>query len=140
MSALARLAMAREKARITGRKPALPSPLERAAQEWKAKEERRQRLPFERGAEPSVMALQRVTLKARADGRRTHGEIGWRPYRCGDEDRPRRVVLNAAIVGRIAQRLRATEWARARGRKTRALLGPDLEAWAQRWRRADGGP
>jgi hypothetical protein len=139
LGALARLEMARERARRTGRKPASPFPLEWAAQQWKAQEEQRQMLPFERRGEPSVMALQRVPLKARADGRRTDGEIGWRPYQCGDEDRPRRVVLNAAIVSRIAQRLRATEWAKARGRKTPAPLGSDLEAWAQRWRRADGG-
>jgi hypothetical protein len=139
LGALVSLQMARERARMTGSKPASPFLLEWAAQQWKAHEEQRQMLPFERRGEPSVMALQRVPLKARADGRRTDGEIGWRPYQWGDEGRSRRAVLNASIVGRIAQRLRATEWARARGRKTPAPLGSDLEAWAQRWRRADGG-
>jgi hypothetical protein len=139
LGALVSLQMARERARMTGRKPASPFLLEWAAQQWKAQEEQRQMLPFERRGEPSMMALQRVPLKARADARRTDGEIGWRPYQCGVEGRSRRAVLNASIVGRIAQRLRATEWARARGRKTPAPLGSDLEAWAQRWRRADGG-
>lgn len=135
LSALTRREMARERARITGRKPALPSPLEQAAEEWKAQQEQRQRFLFERGAEPSVVALHRMPLEARADGRRTDVEIGWRTCQARVEHQPRRVVLNGAMMGRIVQTLRAREWARATGRRTGAPLGSDLEAWAERWSR-----
>jgi len=126
--------MAREKARITGRKPALPSALEQAAQVWKAEQDPQERLLFERGAEPSLVALQRMALQARPDGRRTDGEVPWRPLRWRDEDRPSQVVPNAAMVSRIAGHLRAREWARAMGADPRRRLGFDLEKWAEMWR------
>ncbi len=89
----------------------------------------------------SAMALQRVTLLPRAEGRPTDEGIAWRRRPWGDWAPPRRVmVLNGAMMGRIVQTVRAREWARATARKTRAPLGSDLEAWAQRWRRASGGP
>ena len=139
VDALTRREMARERARIMGRKPTVPSPLERAAQEWQAQEEQQQGLPFERGAEPSVVALQRMPLEARADGSRTDVEIGWGTCQARVEHQPRRTRLNGAMMGRIVQTLRAREWARATGRKTRAPLESDLEAWAERWKRAGGG-
>ena len=139
VDALTRWEMATERARIMGRKPALPSPLECAAQEWQAQAEQRQGLPFERGAEPSVVALQRMPLEARAAGSRTDVEIGWRTCQARVEHQPRRIRLNGAMMGRIVQTLRAREWARATGRKTRAPLESDLEAWAERWKRSGGG-
>ena len=140
MVALARMEMAREKARITGRKPAVASPLECAAQDRRAQQEQREqreRPPFESGAQTSVVALQRLSLEARANGRRTDGEIGWRPYQARVEHQPRRIRLNGAMMGRIVQTVRAREWARAAGRKMRAPPGSDLEIWAERWRRAE---
>jgi len=139
VDALTRLEMAREKARICGRKPALPSPLEQAAQEWKAQQERGERRLFQPAGQTSVVTLQRMPLEARADGRRTDVEIGWRTCQARVEHQPRRVVLNGAMMGRIVQTVRAREWARATGRKTRAPLGSDLEVWAERWKRAGGG-
>ncbi len=137
VDALTRLEMAREKARITGRKPAVPSPLEQAVEEWQAQEEQRQTLLFQPGGQTSVVALQRVPLEARADDRRTDVEIGWRTCQARVERQPRRIRLNGAMMGRIVQTLRAREWARATGRKTRAPLESDLEAWAERWKRAE---
>ena len=137
VDALTRLEMARERARISGRKPALPSPLEQAAQEWKAQQEQRQRLLFQPGGQTSVVTLQRMPLEARADGSRTDVEIGWRTCQARVEHQPRRIRLNGAMMGRIVQTVRAREWARAMGRKTRAPLESDLEAWAERWKRAE---
>lgn len=137
VDALTRLQMAREKARITGRKTAVPSPLEQAAQEWKAQEEQREMHPFERGAESSGVALQQVSLQARPNGNRTDVEIGWRTCQARVEQQPRRIRLNGAMMGRIVQTVRAREWARAAGRRTHAPLASDLEAWAERWSRAE---
>jgi len=132
VDALARLEMAREKAGITGRKPALPSALERAAQVWKAEQEPQERLLLQPGAEASALGLQRVALQARPNGLRTDGELAWRRQSWGAGVPPRRVVvMNAAMVSRIAQHLRAREWARAMGRKGSASPGPDLETWAE---------
>lgn len=137
VDALTRLEMARERARISGRKPALPSPLEQAAEEWKAQEEQRQTLLFQTGGQTSVVTLQRMPLQRRDSDRRADGEVAWKAQRWGDGAQPRRVVLNGAMMGRIVQTVRAREWARAMGRKTRASLGSDLEVWAERWRRAE---
>ena len=137
MDALTRLEMATERARITGRKPALPSPLEQAAEEWQAQEEQRQTLLFQPGGQTSVVTLQRMPLEARADGSRTDVEIGWRTCQARVEQQPRRIRLNGAMMGRIVQTVRAREWARAMGRKTRAPQASDLEAWAERWKRAE---
>lgn len=135
VDALARLEMAREKARITGRKPALPSALERAAQVWKAEQDQQERLLLQPGAEASAVVLQRVALQARPNGPRTDGEVAWRRQSWGDGAPPRRVVvMNAAMVSRIAQCLRAREWARAIGADPRRRLGFDLEKWAEMWR------
>jgi len=136
VDALARLEMAREKASIAGRKPALPSALEQAAQVWKAEQEQRERVLFQPGAEASAVLLRRVALQeARPNGRRTDGEVAWRPLRWGGENQPGRVALNAALVSRIAQHLRATEWARARRMRPGARFAPNLESWAESWRR-----
>ncbi len=83
------------------------------------------------------MVLQRVTLPPRANAGRTDVEIGWRTCQARVEHQPRRIRLNSAMMGRIVQCLRTREWARATGGKTRAPLGSDLEAWAERWKRAE---
>lgn len=134
-NALARLEMVREKTKITGRNPALPSGLERAAQEWKRQQEEQERLRFQAGLETSVVALQRIALQAKAKAHATNGEISWRPHRWGDQDKPRRVMLNPAMVSRIAQHLKATEWARAKGKSRARPTTLSLEKWAETWRR-----
>lgn len=134
-NAQARLEMAKEKARMAGRKPALPSRLERAAEEWKQQREQQEGLRSQGGPETSAVTLQRVPLKARAEAKATYGEIGWRPHRRGDEDKPRQVMLNAAMISRIAQRLKANEWARAMGKTRARPSSSSLEKWAEAWRR-----
>jgi hypothetical protein len=61
--------------------------------------------------------------------------IQWRAHRLGDEVRSKAVAVNAATVGRIAQHLRAREWARAMDRRQSTPLGSGLEKWAERWSR-----
>ncbi|MFQ5814399.1 MAG: hypothetical protein ACE5I2_14575 [Anaerolineae bacterium] len=136
VGALARLEMAREKARVAGRKPALPSSLEQAAREWKGQEEQRERLRFQPGPEASVIAPVRMPLQARVGDRRTDETIGWRSHRWQEEDKPRRVVLNSAMISVLAMHLRAREWARAMGKPAqKGRTGFNLEKWAETWRR-----
>ena len=87
-----------------------------------------------RRTEGSAMVLQRVTLQPRAKRGPGDGQVIWRRQPWGDRAPPRRVVmLNAAMIGALAQHLRAREWARAR--EASAPSGPDLETWAETWRR-----
>ena len=133
-SAQARLEMAREKARIARRKPERPSRLERAAEEWKGQQEQHERLRFSPEPETPVIAPVRMPLRARP--RRTDDTIGWAPYRWQEEDEPKRqVVMNAAMVSRVAHHLKAREWARAMGKRRSTPLGFRLEKWAETWRR-----
>lgn len=137
MDAPTRLQMVTEKARMTVRKISAPSLLERAVQEWTAQQKQRETCPFERAAESSVLALQQVSLQARPNGRRSDADIGWRTCYAAVERQPRRLQLNGATMGRIVQTVRAREWARATRGKTGAPRGSDLEAWAERWKRAE---
>jgi len=132
VDALARLEMAREKARIAGRKPALPSPLERAAEEWKGQHEQRERLRFDPGPEAPVVSPQRIRLTKTQPA---DEGIPWRAHRLGDEGRSKPVAVNAAMVSRIAQHLKARERARATGKRQSTPLGLGLEKWAERWSR-----
>lgn len=134
-SALARSEMAREKARIARRKSARPSALEQATEEWKAQQEQRERLRFQPGPETSLVSPQRIPLHTMSRTHPTDEVIQWRARRLGDGGRSRPVVLNAAMVSRIAQHLKATEWARARGKRRTTPSGSDLEKWAERWSR-----
>ncbi len=132
-SALARSEMAREKATIARRKSARPSTLKQAAEEWKGQQEQRERLRFSPEPETSVIAPVRMLLRARPG--RTDEPLGWAPYRSREEDKPRAVILNAAMVSRIAHHLKAREWARARGKRQGTPLGFRLERWAEKWNR-----
>jgi len=133
-SAQARLEMAREKTRIARRKHEPPSPLERAAEEWKRQQEQQERLRFSPEPETSLIAPVRMPLRATPG--RTDDTIGWAPYRWQDDDEPKRqVVMNAATLSRIAQHLKAREWARAMGKRQSTPLGFRLEKWAETWRR-----
>lgn len=135
MDALARSEMAREKARIARRKPERPSRLEQASEGWKGQQGQRERLRLEPGPEASLVSPQRIRLLAVAKTQPTDEGIQWRAHRLGDEVRSKAVAVNAATVGRIAQHLKAREWARARGRRQSTPSGLGLEKWAERWSR-----
>jgi len=109
-------ALAREKAEVARMKP-----------------HRQKRLGFPPEPETSVIAPVRMPLRATVG--RIDQTIGWRPHRWRDEDNPRPVVLNSAMVSRIAQHLKAREWARAMGKRQNTPLGFGLEEWAETWKR-----
>lgn len=115
-SALARLEMAREKAGMARMKP-----------------DRRERLGFPPEPETSVVTPVRMPLRATVG--RIDQTIGWRPHRWRGEDNARPVVLNSAMVSRIAQHLKAQEWARAMGKRPSTPSESGLEEWAETWKR-----
>ena len=134
--AQARLEMAKEKARITGRKPAAVSELEQAAERWKeVKELKRAQLVY---PEPdnSPISIASVPLPRVMDrGRRDEGII-WRQHRLHPEERPRQIKMNAAMICTIARHLKAREWARAMGKTRRQPdEGYNLEKSAEQWQR-----
>jgi hypothetical protein len=132
-SALARSEMAREKARIGRVKPDRSSRLRQVAEGWKVRQEQRERLRFSPEPEISVVAPVRMPLRATVG--RTDETLGWRPRRWRDEQGATAVLLNAATLSRIAQHLKAREWARAMGKRLSTPLGFGLEEWAETWRR-----
>jgi len=82
-----------------------------------------------------VVSPRRMRLQAVTKTHPTDEGIQWRAHRLGDEVRSKAVAVNAATVGRIAQHLKAREWARARGRRQSTPSGLGLEKWAERWSR-----
>jgi hypothetical protein len=132
-SAQARLEMAREKTRIARRKHDSLSPLEQTADGWKRQQEQRERFPS--SLEPETPLIAPVRMPLRATVGRIDQTIGWRPHRWRDEQGATAVLLNAATLSRIAQHLKAREWARAVGRRPNTPLGFGLEEWAETWRR-----
>lgn len=134
-SALARSEMAREKARIARQKSARPSTLRQTAEEWKSQQEQRERLRFQPGPEASLASPQRIRLPALTKTHRTDEGIQWRSQRLGGEGSTKPLAFNAAMVSRIAQHLKAREWARAMGKRQGTPLGFRLEKWAETWRR-----
>lgn len=133
--ALAKLEMAREKARIMGKKPAV-SKLEQAAEKWKEDRELKEaQLTYRDGGDwPISFRPVPLSVVDRAHGK--DEEIIWTQHRLHPEERPRQIKMNAAMICTIAQHLRAREWARALGKTRRQPSdGYDLEKAAERWRR-----
>lgn len=82
-----------------------------------------------------MVSPQRIRLQARTKTHPADEGIPWRAHRLGDEGRSKPVVVNAAMLSRIAQHLKAREWARARGKRQRTPSRLGLEKWAERWSR-----
>jgi len=136
-SAQARLEMAREKARIMGKKLVTTlSELEQAAEKWKEEKELKQARQVYREADESPVSIASVPLLKVMDKGRREEEMIWRQHRLHPEERHRQIKMNAAMICTIAQHLRAREWARAMG-KTRRQPGNgyDLEKAAEQWKR-----
>ena len=135
-SAQARVEIAREKARIIGKKPAAAvSKLEQDAERWKQEKELREAQPVYREQDESPIAIASVPLRV-MDRTRRDEEIIWRQHRLHPEERPRQIKMNAAMINSIAQHLRAREWARAMGKTRRQPKGGyDLEKAAEQWKR-----
>jgi len=135
-SAQARLEIAKEKARIMGKKPTAISELEQAADRWKQGEERKQAQPVYRERDDSPIAIASVPLLRVMDRARRDEEMIWKQHRLHPEERPRQIKMNSAMINSIAQHLRAREWARAMGKTRRQPNGGyDLEKAAEQWKR-----
>jgi len=135
-NAVARLEMAKEKARIMGKKPTAVSELEQGAEKWKEGNELKQAQPVYRESDDSSISISSVPLKVIDKAQRKDEEIIWKQQRLHPEERPRQVKMNAAMINSIAMRLRATEWARALGKTRRQQdNGEGLEKLAKQWKR-----
>lgn len=132
--ALARLEMAKEKARIRRKRPTAPSELEQAAQRWKEGKELREVGLTYREPDDSPIAIASVPLHKVMDKVRQEEEVIWRQHRLHPEERSRQIKMNAAMICTIAMHLRAREWARAMGKTRRQPNdGYDLEKAAEKW-------
>jgi len=135
-NAVARLEIAREKARIMGKKPTAISELEQAAERWKEEKELKQAQPVYREQDESPIAITSVPLRVIDKAHRRDEEIIWKQHRLHPEERPRQIKMNAAMINSIAQHLKAREWARAMGKTRRQPNGDhDLEKAAEQWKR-----
>lgn len=154
VTAGARLAMAREKARITEKRARQPSALEEAAAEWekereaKLKKVEEERLGSSRQVEACPLSFQQVSLQSNGIGP-TEDDVGWRLFNPRPEkaDQKRRAAtivtgrVNTAGICVLAVRVKAMERARALGRKPVDLRAYALEQAARRWaqKREPGG-
>lgn len=140
-SAQARLEVAKEKARIAGKKlPAAPSKLEQAAENWAEKwkegREFRPEQPLGPESGDSPISITSVPLLTVMDKGCRDGQTIWKRHRLHPEERPRQIKMNSAMINSIAQHLRAREWARAMGKTRRQHNnGHDLEKEAEQWLR-----
>ena len=135
--ALARLEIAREKARVAGKRPTSTSELEQAAERWKEEKELKQAQLIHPALGDSPVSISSVPLHRVTDKARRNEEIIWKQHRLHPEERPRQIKMNAAMINSIAQHLKAREWARAMGktRKQRGNGEEGLEKFAERWKR-----
>lgn len=153
VTATARQAMAREKARITGKRARQPCALEQAAAEREKQREARarkaeaerpfdpaqDRLGISRQVEPFPLSLPRVSLPA--DGiEPPEDELGWKPYNPeqakGEKKKTGTIVtgrVNMAGVCALSRRLMAIERARALGRVPADRRTWALEQAGRRW-------
>ena len=137
--------MAREKARISGKKAREPSAVEQAAAEWEKEREARarkaeeERLRVSRPVETCPFSFQQVSLQA--DGiEPPQDEVDWKPYnpRPEKEEKKRAATtatrrVNMAGVCALSRRLMAIERARALGREPVDMRAHALEQAGRRW-------
>ena len=123
--AVARIEIAREKARISGQEPQRASCLEQAVEEWEVEREAEKRRSEEeryrihREGEIPLMSLSQVPLEALVKGRKEDIEAEWHAARWPGSGEKKQVRLNGAAITALAMRLKAVEWARAMGRGVR---------------------
>lgn len=140
--AVARVEMAKEKARISGKKPQRATRLERAAEEWEIEREAEKRRSEERArihreAEIPMISLSQVPLEAMAKGEKEDAEVVWKLYQPPEDGKRKPVRLNGAAITALALRLKAVEWARAMGEGKRQdsraqRLEQEARLWQQR--------
>ena len=137
--------MAKEKARITGKKARQPSALEQAAVAWEKEQEaaarkvEQERLGISRQMETYPFSLQQVSLQGNGH-EPPEDEVDWKLYSPPPEkDEEKRAAttvtkrVNMAGVCALSRRLMAIERARALGRKPVDLEAYALEQAGRRW-------
>ena len=140
VTAARRQEMAKEKARITGKRVRQPAALEQAAAEWekgreaKARQAEEEKLGISPQVETCPLSFQQVQLSA--NGAEAEDDVGWKPYTRQPEERNATTVtrrVNMAGVCALSRRLMAIERARALGRKPVDLGAWALEQAGRRW-------
>ncbi len=139
-----RQAVAREKARITGKRLRQPSALEQAAAEWEKEQEAKarkaevERHKIPRQVETHPFSLKQMQLSANIT--EADDDVGWKPYNPRPEkEKEKRMAttvtrrVNMAGVCALSRRLMAIERARALGRKPVDLRAYALEQAGRRW-------
>jgi len=116
-SALARAEIAREKARISGKRLQGVSRLEQSAEEWEGEREKDKRRIEDRGAEIAMISLSQVPLEAMARGRKEDTEVTWKAAEWPGAGEKKGIRLNGAAITALAMKLKAVEWARAMGKR-----------------------
>jgi len=140
VTAAARQATAKEKARIAGKKGRKLSVLEQEAMEWEKEGEAKagkgqgERLRIPRQVEMCPFSFQQVQLGTDAAGAGDY--VDWKPFSLRGEKRTAKTVTGRGKMARVctlSQRLIARERARALGRKPIDLRAWALELEARRW-------
>jgi len=140
VTAVRRQAVAREKARITGKRARQPSALGQAAVEWERQREaevrkaNEEKLRISRRVETCPLSFQQVQLSA--NGTEAEDDVGWKPYSPRREKRIATTVtgrVNIAGVCALSRRLMAIERARALGGKPVDLRAYALEQAGRSW-------
>jgi len=145
VTAARRQAVAKEKARITGKRTRQPSALEQAAVGWEKEQEARarkaeqERPGISRQVETCPLSFQQVFLQS-GDIEFPGDEVDWKLYSPPPEkDEEKRAAttvtkrVNMAGVCALSRRLMALERARALGRKPVDFGAFALELEAKRW-------
>lgn len=125
--------MAKERARITGKRARQPSALEQAAEARKIGEEK---LRISREVCP--LSFEQLQLSAKST--EVAGDVCWKPYSPQQEKKEKKRT-NTIVTGRVnmagvcalSRRLMAIERARALGRKPVDLRAYALEQAGRRW-------
>lgn len=131
ISTVAKREMAREKARLSGKRTRKPYPLEKNVERGEEFKE-----PEQRVKEQSFKSVSPEDFTVAAQQSRSRDDFDWRQYQPGSaegipEQKP--ISLNSATIRSIAKKLIAREWRKARGTPKRDARIDQLEQTAATW-------
>ncbi|MDA2926049.1 hypothetical protein MYX78_02255 [Acidobacteria bacterium AH-259-G07] len=140
LSAIAKREMAKEKAKLSGKRKRTPTALERAAERWELEEElkERQRRQEEQKKDSEETSFKTISPDYFPRATQSRSDVGfdWRQYTPGaaeglQEEKPR--YLNMATIRAMAKKMIAREWRRARGKPRRDVRLEQLDQAAASW-------
>ena len=131
LSAVAKREMAKEKARLSGKRVTTPTPLETAADRWEEEEKRRERQRRadelrKESEETSFETLSPEDFTEAAPSKASDG-FDWRPFQEAIAEKLEPRYLNTATIYSIGRKLIAREWRRALGKPKRNIKLEQLE-------------